>query len=50
MGILFLGFCCPFWFLGECGSCFLVGNSSGIMIGVATGVSGKMLFLGVHSL
>jgi hypothetical protein len=26
VGVLFLGFCCPFWFLGECGGCVLPGR------------------------
>lgn len=33
--VLFLGFCCPLWFLAECDYC-LVGNSSGTLLGVAS--------------
>ena len=26
VGVLFLGFCCPLWLLGECGGCVLPGR------------------------
>lgn len=39
-GVLFLGFCCFFWFLGGCGGCVLPsGDASGIIQGVVNGDS-----------